>query len=207
MRWILRSLSAIGLIGILFWLGVLIHEAGHVASALWFGARLTRLNVLGLDLIPHLAPNLLSGYYGYMTYEGHLADKQHEIVRLSGSLATLGVALAAQAVLWIARPRPGVARLAVLTLCCFWLDVLVHTLPTLGIPAYLLFGVQTITPAAEAYLAAVALGMSARTFQALAVGSALALFGLTLIRWRRLRQLDSLYTNQTITGDVSTYAP
>jgi hypothetical protein len=190
----IRSAGALLLIAALFWLGVLLHEAGHIVSAWIFGARLTRLNVLGLELVPRLGWRPLVGHYGLMSVRGALTPHQRDVMRLWGSLATLGAALAAQAVLWLTRPRRGAVRLCVLTLCFFWLDILTHTLPTLGIPAYLLFGTRTVTSSAEAYLAAVALGMPGWLFQALAVGVPVALLAATLIRWHLLRRADRLLT-------------
>jgi hypothetical protein len=193
----IRSVGALLLIAALFWLGVLLHEAGHVVSAWIFGARLTRLNVLGLELVPRLGWHPLADHYGLMSFRGALTPHQRDVMRLWGSLATLGAALAAQAILWLTRPHRGAVRLCVLTLCFFWLDILTHTLPTLGIPAYLLFGTRTVTSSAEAYLAAVALGMPGRLFQALAVGVSVALLAATLIRWRLLRCADRLLTGST----------
>lgn len=187
----IRSLGALALIGAIFWAGVLLHEAGHVLSALIFGARLTRLNVLGLEFLPSLRWQPMPGYYGYMTYQGDLTPVQDSLVSLAGSLATFSTAVVAQLVLWLIKPRPGAGRLAVLALCFFWLDILTHTLPTLGIPAYLFFGSRTLTPAAEAYRSAVALGMPGPLFQVLAVGLSLALLALTLFRWHRLARTHS----------------
>lgn len=201
---VIRSLGVVILVAVLFWLGVLLHEAGHIVSALAFGAHLTGLNVLGLDLVPRLAWNPLPGYYGYTSYQGHIHAEQEEIVRLWGSLSTFSLALIAQAVLWLTRPRRGIVRLTVLTLCFFWVDMLVHTLPTLGIPSYLFFGTRTITSAAEAYLAAVALGLPGWLFQVLAVGLSLGLLLATLIRWYLLMRFDRLKTTQMPTGEAST---
>lgn len=191
MRKIARSLGVLALIGGLFWLGVLLHEAGHMAAAWAFGARITHLNVLGLDLLPSLGWAPEPGYYGYMRYAGDLSPFQRDIFELAGSLATLGAAIIAQAGLWLTHPR-GTARWAVLTLCFFWLDILTHTLPTLGIPAYLFFGTRTITSSAEAYLAAVSLGMPGRLFQTLAVGLSVGLLALTVMRWTLLVRADKL---------------
>ena len=191
-----RALGSLLLIGGLFWLGALLHEAGHIVSAWAFGARLTHLNVLGFDLLPRPAWHFQPGYYGFMRYEGDLTPTQGAVVRLWGSLATLSAALAAQALLWLARPRRGVARLSVLTLCFFWLDILTHTLPTMGVPSYLFFGQHTVTSAAEAYLAAVELGMPGPLFQALMVGLALALLAATVVRWVLLRWMDARDPNE-----------
>jgi hypothetical protein len=192
MKKIRHSLSVLALIGGLFWLGVLLHEAGHIVAAWMFGAQLIQLNVLGLDLLPSLQWAPMPGYYGFMDYNGVLSSTQETIVSLSGSLATFGVAVAAQLGLWLHHPRRGMARWAVLVLCFFWLDILTHTLPTLGIPAYLFFGSRTVTSSAEAYLAAVSLGMPGWLFQTLAVGSSVALLALTVIGWKLLAQGDKL---------------
>ena len=180
------------LIGGLFWLGVLLHEAGHVAAGGVFGARLTSLNVLGLDLLPSLRWNPMPGYYGFMDYSGDLSPSARDLVDLAGSLATLGVAVAAQLSLWLTRPQRGIIRWVNLTLCFFWLDVLTHTLPTLGIPSYLFFGARTTTQSAEAYLAAGSLGMPGWLFQALAVGLSIVPLAMTIVRWKLLIQVDKL---------------
>lgn len=200
MRQLSRSVGAAALIAGVFWLGTLLHEAGHAASAMLFGARLTYLNILWLDLIPSVRWNPLPGYFGYMRYEGDLTPIQQEVVGLAGSLSTLLVAVAAQMILWLTQPRKGVARLVALTGCFFWLDMLTHTLPTLGVPAYLLFGVAETTPRAEAYLAAVALGMPGLLFQAFAIGLSAGLLALTLICWRRLRRTDASEAGVTQPG-------
>lgn len=189
---VIRSLGVLLLIAALFWLGVLLHEAGHIASAWLFGARLTRLNVLGLDLIPSLGWRPQPGYYGLASYKGRLTPTQTQVVRLSGSLSTLSAAVAAQAGLWLSRPRRGITRLSVLILSFFWLDILTHTLPTLGVPAYLFFGSRAISSTAEAYLAAVDLGMPGWLFQALVIGLSPGLLAATLIRWHLLARADRL---------------
>lgn len=185
-----NSLKALALIAALFWLGVLLHEAGHAASALLFGARLMWVNVLGLDLIPTLAWNPLSGYFGYMRYDSVLTPLQDEIVRLCGSLTTLWIALAAQCALWLGHRPKRFVRLALLTLCFYWLDILTYTLPTLGIPAYLFFGTHIVTEKAEAYLAAVEMGMSSWLFQVITLSLSIALLALTVARWYLLIQAD-----------------
>lgn len=193
------SLGMLALIGGLFWLGVLLHEAGHIVAAWMFGAQLTRLNVLWLEIVPAIRWNPIPGFYGYMSYAGDLSPRAQDLVELVGSLSTFGVAVTAQAGLWLACPRRGIARWMMLTLCFFWLDILTHTLPTLGVPAYLLFGARTITSSAEAYLAAVSLGMPGWLFQALVIGLSIALLVLTLIRWKLLIQVDKL--NQVMSDE------
>lgn len=185
-------MGVLALIGGLFWLGVLLHETGHTVTAYVFRAQLTHLNVLGLDLFPSLRWAPEPGYYGYMSYEGDLTPVQHGLFDLAGSLSTLGAAVAAQLGLWLTHPRRGAARWGMLTLCFFWLDILTHTLPTLGIPAYLFFGARTITASAEAYLAAVSLGMPGWLFQALTIGVSITLLTLTVVRWKLLMQIDKL---------------
>jgi hypothetical protein len=184
-------LVPLALIGGLFVLGVFVHEAGHAAAALAFGGRLTGINVLGMRLLPTFGWDFQAGYYGFMSYKGDLTPAQMEIVSLCGSMATFALALAAQAVWWTGPLRRGWPRWAVLTVCFFWLDVLTHTLPTLGIPAYLFFGKHEISRAAEAYLAAVALGMPGWLFQALAVGFSAALGAITVVRWLMLERSPS----------------
>ena len=190
MSFLARSMGAVLLVAALFAVGVLVHEMGHVVALWAFGARLGGLYILGFKLYPRLLWRPLPGYYGYVYYEDTLPMAQQQTLLLCGSLATFAVALIAQVALWITRPCRGRVRLAFLTLCFFWLDILTHTLPTMGIPAYLFFGARTVSQAAEAYLAAVALGVSPVIFQASVVGVSLLLLVLTMIRWYRLAQAD-----------------
>lgn len=190
-RW-WHGLGMLALIGGLFWLGVFWHEAGHSIAAWVFGARLTRLNVLGLDLFPSLRWAPIPGYYGYMDYAGDLSPSERAFADLAGSTATFGVAVAAQLRLWLTRPQRGIARWVNLALCFFWLDILTHTLPTLVIPAYLFVGKRTLSPSAEAYLAAVLLGMPGWLFKVLTVGGSSGLLALTAARWKSFVQIDKL---------------
>jgi hypothetical protein len=165
---------------------------GHVVALWIFGGRLAGLYILGFKLYPRLLWRPLPGYYGYVSPEDTLPAVQQQIFLLCGSLATLAAALSAQIILWATRPCRGMVRLALLTICFFWLDILTHTLPTMGIPAYLFFGGYTVSQANEAYLAAVTLGMPATVFQASVVGVSLLLLVLTMFRWYRLAQIDRL---------------
>ena len=168
----LRVLKHLGIILILFALGTLWHEAGHGLAAILFGARVVRVNVLGLQLYPSLAWDFQTGYFGRIWWRGQMTPDQRAWVSLSGNLATMLVSVAALALYSRLRLR-GAARTALLTLSFFFLDILAHTLPSFGLPVYLIFGRRSVESVSEGYLAAIALGLPGWVFQAAVVGYAL----------------------------------
>ena len=178
-----RSAAVLLLFAALFWIGTLIHEGGHMLIALLHGVRIVHLQVLGLDLIPRLAFDPLPGYFGYVRYQGTLTEHQRLVFSLWGSLATFLVALAAQAVWWIARPPRGLLRAGLLFLCFFWVDVVYHSpLPGAASPAR----------SFEPYRAATGLGLSPGLYAAIVWGLSALLLILTLLRWYLLRRRDTL---------------
>jgi len=179
----------LGLAAALFALGTLWHEAGHGLAAIAF-ARVVRLNVLGVQLYPALGWDLQPGYWGCIWWQGHLTPNQRAWELLSGNLATLTVSVAALP-LYLCRPWRGLARTALLILSLFFLDALLHTLPTFGLPMYLFFGRRDTETVSEGYQAAVALGLPGWVFQATVVGYAIlavALIGCKLWSERPQKQ-------------------
>lgn len=170
-RLLWNVLRHLGIVVGLFVLGTLGHEAGHGLMATFLGARVVRVNVLGVQLFPTLAWDFQPGCFGRIWRRGQLAPDQRAWVLLAGNLVTTMVSMLA---LWLylwRRPR-GLARTALITLSLFFLDTLSHTLPTFGLPMYLLFGRRSIEAVSEGYLAAVALGVPGWAFQVAIVGYA-----------------------------------
>ena len=163
---------------VVLWLGTLVHELGHVLVAEAFGARITEMNVLGLDVYPDPRVHYRPGFYGYVRFDRSLPYPQVEYMRMAGSLSTLAVALLAQAALWVAPPRRTWPRLAVTGFCFSWIDLFYHTLPVL-------LGRQS-SGSAEVYNSLVALGVPGWVVGAAVVGVSVLLLILTLVRWRQL---------------------
>ena len=170
------------------WLGTLIHEGAHALVAAACGARVEEMNVLGLDIYPALRVHYRPGYYGYVRFDRRLPSPQVELMAAAGSLSTLAVALLAQVVLWINPPRRRWLRLLVIGFCFSWLDLLYHTLPTMGLRPP--FFALRLVERAEAYNALVALGLPAWWLGAAVVAISLMLLVLTLARWLQLTTLE-----------------
>jgi len=171
-QWGWRVLGHAGVVGGLFVLGTLAHEIGHGLAATLFGARLVRLNVLGVQLYPALAWDFQPGYFGRIWWQGQLTPGQRAWELLAGNLATMAVSVVALPLYLCLRPRK-LAHTALLSLSLFFLDTLAHTLPTFGLPMYLFFGRRSVETVSEGYLAAIALGAPGWVFQAAIVGYAL----------------------------------
>jgi hypothetical protein len=171
----------VGVAGGLFVLGTLMHEAGHGLAAILFGAQVVRLNVLGIQVYPSLVWDFQPGYFGRIWWQGPLAPRRRAGVLLSGNLVTMVVSFTALLLYLRCRPR-GLAHTALLTLSLFFLDTLAHTLPTFGLPMYLLFGRRSVETVSEGYLAAVVLGVPGWVFQLAIVGY--SLLAMVLLGWR-----------------------
>ncbi len=175
---------------LLFIGGVILHEAGHAVAAVLLGAQIVRVNVIGLDVWPAFRLNVQPGYWGRIWWQGQLAPPQRAWVSLSGNLATLAVSLVALPVfLTLSAPAHTPARegqvyrvpcgqTALAMLSLFFLDSLLHTLPTLGLPIYLFFGRRDPATGSEGYLAATALGCPGTFFQGGIVAYSLLASGL-----------------------------
>jgi len=73
-------------------------------------------------------------------------------------------------------------------LSLFFLDTLLHTLPTLGLPMYLFFGRRDPSSVSEGYLAAQTLGCAGPVFQGIVVAYSLVATGIIvyrLVAWSR----------------------
>ncbi len=172
-RRILRRLAIVAAIaGGLFALGTLAHEAGHGLAAIAFGGRLVRLNVLGLQLYPSPAWDFQPGCFGRTWWRGEFTPAQLAWISLSGNVATMSISIISLP-LYLCRRWRGAAHTTLLTLSLYFLDTLAHTLPTFGLPMFLLFGNRSVERISEGYLAAAALGAPGWAFQAAIVGYAL----------------------------------
>lgn len=193
-----QVLPHILLVGFLFVFGILLHECGHGVAAVLFGARIVRINVLGLDVWPQLRLDLQGGYWGRIWWQGTLTPVQRAWVGLSGNLATTAASVVALPLLWLPgtskkkagtdKPRPLLLRTTLVVLGLFFLDALLHTLPTLGLPMYLFFGKRDPASVSEGYLAAQALGCPGPAFQGIVVAYSLVAAGIItyrLILWSR----------------------
>jgi hypothetical protein len=158
--------------------GTLIHECGHALAGIAFGARVERLNVLGLDLYPSLRFEHASGYFGRVWLDRSLPEIADHWMRSAGSLSTLGLALIFQAALWARPPRRRWMQLLVVGFCFSWLDVFWHT-------SLALLGWRSMMYA-EAYSALVALGAPAWALSAAILLISGLLLAATIIRWRML---------------------
>ena len=180
-RLLRRTVRHVGVAGGLFVLGTLMHEAGHGLAAILFGARVVRLNVLGIQVYPSLVWDFQPGYFGRIWWQGQLTLRRQAGVLLSGNLVTMVVSFTALLLYLRRRPR-GLAHTALLTLSLFFLDTLAHTLPTFGLPMYLLFGRRSVETISEGYLAAVALGVPGWVFQLAIVGY--SMLAAVLLGWK-----------------------
>ncbi len=185
-----RGAAHLGIVVLLFVVGILIHEGGHGVLAIAFGARVTRMEVMGLTLWPTLSLSPMDGYWGRIWWQGELSFAQQKWVAIGGNLATILVSTVA-IVAWAAlerresRPPPAWARTALAVLSLFFLDTLVHTLPAWGLPMYLFFGRRDPSTVSEAYLAAVALGCPGEVFKGAVVLYSLLAVGCVAGIWLR----------------------
>jgi hypothetical protein len=87
-----------------------------------------------------------------------------------------------------ARRQTTWLRTTLVVLSLFFLDTLLHTLPTLGLPMYLFFGKRDPASVSEGYLAAQALGCPGLVFQGIVVAYSLLATGIIVCRlvvWSR----------------------
>jgi hypothetical protein len=184
-----RSLPHLALAGLLFAFGVFLHELGHGIAATLLGVRIVRINVVGVDIWPDFRLNLEHGYWGRIWWRGTLTPVESAWVGLSGNLATMSASLAAlPLLLYLPRgapasgqrgqiPRRPFVRTALVVLSLYFMDTLLHTLPTLGLPMYVLFGRRDPASVSEGYLSAQTLGCPGPVFQGAIVTYSLVAFG------------------------------
>lgn len=188
-----QALTYLGIAIALFIVGILIHEAGHGAMAVAMGARVTRLEVLGVTLWPTLHVSPMDGYWGRIWWRGRLSPTQRAWVAIGGNLATMSVSFCALLLCAVLGERVRRfhirVRTVLLVLGLFFLDTLTHTLPTFGLPMYLLFGRRDPETVSEAYLAATTLGCPGPLFQwAVVIYGLLATASTLLMCFRRHRE-------------------
>jgi len=176
---------------LLYPFGLLTHELiGHGLPGLLFGSRPTAFHMLGLDLYPKLRWVGWQGMFGSVDGTPLPAGWRRQIVHIGGSLSTTLVAAIALFLLW-KRPRTGLAKLVLVSLSLWWLDLFIYTLPTWGIGQSILWGGMY----AEPYEAAVALGVPGPLFQ-LAVLAVAVYFSLALYRILRRDGRQPAHTQQ-----------
>jgi hypothetical protein len=168
------------------WLGTFVHEGAHALVATALGARVERINVLGIDLYPALRVNPVPGSFGRVWYDYWLPVPQSFYASAAGSLGTLAVALLAQALFWAVPPRRTWSRLVVTGFCFSWLDIFYHSWPALVDERSLAH--------AEAYWALVALGAPRWLLNMAIAGLSVALLVLTGVRWWRLVRREGTIT-------------
>jgi hypothetical protein len=160
------------------------HEiVGHGLTGTMFGATITEIHVMGVQLWPSVRWEGWTGQYGScdMTEIPSAAGRQW--MSLGGSLSTWLVAVIAAVLLWSRRWR-GWPRFVLLWLSLWWIDMFTYTLPTWGLRRSILWGGTYSEP----YEAAVKLGMPGAFFQALVIISSILLAAnttLVLLRSRR----------------------
>ena len=172
------TVGIVALAFVVLWVGTLVHECAHGLVGVAYGARVERLNVLGLDLYPELRFDNSPGYYGRVWLDRSLPDTADHWMRAAGSLGTLLVALACQAWLWTKPPGRKSVQLLVIGFCFSWLDIFWHT-------SLALLGRRSMMYA-ESYNALVALGAPGWLVSAAIVVTSALLLAATIVRWRML---------------------
>jgi len=163
--------------------GASLHAAGHVSVATVAGARVVGVNVLGVEIVPHVAWRPRSGSYGWVHQTGALTPRQIALVQIAGSGTTWLVSLLAALSYRLRRRLRGpLLRSARLALACLWADVVIHTLPVASVPIEWWLGLRRgVHPFGELHAGAVALGMPTVVVLALVFATPLLVAG--LISW------------------------
>jgi hypothetical protein len=150
-------------------MGIVWHEiVGHGLSGLLCGGRITRVQCLGLQVVPFIAWTGLGEGLGATDVVDIPTKKGENLTLLAGSMSTWLAAAVALVILRRRRAR-GLGRLALTGVGLWSLDLVTFTLPSLGWHRYIWFG----TTYSEPYEAAVALGIPGRLFQVVAIGGGL----------------------------------
>lgn len=172
-RKLARVLAYVGIL-----IGVLVcaigwHQlAGHGLAALLCGAQITEINVLGVQVYPSLDWEFRSGYFGWVHWNGSLTSQQTAFVALSDGLSTWIVSIIALP-LFLRTRQWSTKRIILLALSLYYLDIFVHTLPSLGIPLHLALGNRDPATLNDGYQAAQTLGIPGSVYQIAIVGYAL----------------------------------
>lgn len=177
------------LLFVVLMLGALfLHESGHMLVALWFHARITAFNLLGIQWFPNLAWRPEQGYLGWVSWAGSLKPPQIQAVLLAGSMTTLFVAIGAAASLHLVRQGKW-ARFGVMLLSFYWVDVILHLAPVFGVRLpFFAANPRSQRSVAEAYFAATELGVPSNLYLAAVTLAALFCFVLWLAAWRKPRR-------------------
>lgn len=184
-----RRVAAYPLLFIALALGALfLHECGHMVVALWFHARITAFNALGIQWFPALAWRPELGYLGWVSWAGSLKPAQIQIVLLAGSITTLITAMTAAVALNLVRAGKW-ARLCLMVLSFYWIDVILHLAPVFGVRLpFFTNNPRAQRSVAEAYFAATELGMPSNLYLAAVIAAAAFCFVLWIASWRKPRR-------------------
>jgi len=159
---------AVGACGLV--VGTAWHEVvGHGLTAVAFGARITYIEVLGLQWYPTLKPADGPSHLGQCGHTEITDPTSNAVIRLAGSLSTWFVGLFSLALLYTRRWR-GWSKVLIIALSIWWIDLLANTLASFGIGRWVPWPQYS-----EPYEAAMALGMRGSVFQVLVVISSAAL--------------------------------
>ena len=185
---LVRGVLYIGVfIGVLL-CAIVWHElVGHGLAALLCGAQITQVNVLGIQFYPTLVWEFHPGYFGWVHWNGSLGPQQMAFVTLNDSLSTWVVSVIALP-LFLRVQRWYMMRIILLALSLYYLDIFVHTLPSLGIPLHLALGNRNLATLNDGYYAAQVLGIPGPAYQTMVVGYAiLASVAIAWTLWRSIQ--------------------
>ncbi|MEK6643472.1 MAG: hypothetical protein AABZ08_06140 [Planctomycetota bacterium] len=177
-----KAAGFLALLVVLYPLGVICHEViGHGGVGILAGGRVIQVEILGLDIWPHLAWRGWKGHYGECHVDGITDTRSQAWMALGGALSTWLVATTATGLLLARRWRQK-TRWVLACLSLWWIDLLTYTLPSWGLPRSILWGQRTFS---EPYEAARALGLPGTLFQLLAVTTSAALLAALLFALKR----------------------
>ncbi len=172
------ALPYIAVVALCVPLGTIWHElVGHGLTGILAGGRIIYVQVLGVTFWPRVAWTGWPTRFGTCGVEGIQTLTGWYLHMLAGSLSTWLVAAVASVALWARRWR-GTPRLALIGLSIWWLDLFTYTLPSWGLPRFILW----YRVPSEPYKAAVGMGIPGRVFQAFAVASSFCMLT-SLVVW------------------------
>lgn len=181
-RWLIQvAVSFVVIVILVVPMMVAWHEvAGHGLIGVLAGGKVTRLQVLGVQLWPELTwTGIGQGFtnLGECEVRDIPTATGQQLSDLAGSLSTWCVGFSACVILWLHQWCGW--RRSLLVCLTFWCtDLLSFTLPSLGLRRGIVFG----TSFSEPYEAATALGIPGWLFQAFAIGTSLGIISATVTR-------------------------
>jgi hypothetical protein len=152
-------------------LGTAWHEiVGHGLVGIACGGRIRQIIVTGVELWPRLSWTGPRGAFGWCDVEGVTGGVCTHLWLFTGSLSTLLLSLIA-IVLLHARKWNRTLQLILLGCAFWWIDLFTYTLPSFGLPRYIILGRRVSEP----YAAAVAMGIPGWIFQLFVVATCVML--------------------------------